>query len=87
MSQEKDMHTLTSPFHSCFYVICYNANEEFGLTGTEVQTTLNYLDTIELIVLSLEHNSYVIYLQWIVSVKQVSACSKVNRRTKIQPPT
>ena len=64
--QKRDMHTLTSPFDSYFYVICYNANEKCGVLhvykylGTNL--TLYYLDTINLIFLSfLEHNSYVIY--------------------------
>jgi len=29
--QERDMHALTSPFDSYFYVICDNANEECGV--------------------------------------------------------
>jgi len=81
--QERDKHTLKSPFDSYFNVICYNSNEKFGVLhackylGTNL--TLYYLDIIDLIFLSfLKHNSYSIYLTSIIRVEQLSVCSTVN---------
>jgi hypothetical protein len=88
ITQDGDMHTLTSPLDSYFYVICYNVNEEFGVLhackylGTNL--TLYYYDTIDLIFLSfLEHNSYVIPLARRVKVEQISACSTINNRSPV----
>jgi hypothetical protein len=50
--QETDVRTLTSPFDSYFYVICYNVNKECGVLhaykylGTNL--TLYYFDTTDL---------------------------------------
>lgn len=91
VTQERDMHALTSPFDSYFYVICYTANDECGVLcaykylGTNL--TLYYLDAIDLTFLSfLQHISYVIYLAQIVRIEQISAYSTVNTRSSVWLP-